>query len=136
MNYHRIEVSCGRGTVPVHVPDRNLVKVIRSRPWSGLSSPSDAVVNALMLPMGTPPLLDLARGRKNAVVVISDITRPVPNSIILPPILRTLEASGIDREKILILIATGMHRPNKGVELTELVGEEVASAYRIVRWTP
>jgi lactate racemase len=88
-------------------------------------------VNALTLPIGTPPLLEIAHGRKNAVVVISDITRPVPNPVILPPILRTLEAAGIEREKILILIATGMHRPNEGVELIELVGEEIAASYRV-----
>lgn len=131
MSSHRIEVAFGKGFAPVHVPDQNLVKVIRTRPWSGIPAPGDAVVNALLFPIGTPPLLDLARGRQNAVVVISDITRPVPNSLILPPILRTLEAAGIPKERILILIATGMHRPNEGIELTELVGEEVASSYRV-----
>jgi nickel-dependent lactate racemase len=64
-------------------------------------------------------------------VVISDITRPVPNRLILPPILGTLESAGIRRQDILILIATGIHRPNEGEELVELVGEEIASAYHV-----
>ncbi len=131
MSSHRIEVAYGKGTVPIHVPDQNLVKVIRTRPWPGLSSPEDAVVKALSVPIGTPPLLDLAQGHQDAVVVVSDVTRPVPNSVILPPILHTLEVAGIPREKILILIATGMHRPNEGAELTELVGGTIASTYRV-----
>ena len=50
-------------------------------------------------------------------VLICDITRPVPNKIILPPLLRTLEEQGIARQDILILNATGLHRPNEGGEL-------------------
>jgi nickel-dependent lactate racemase len=49
----------------------------------------------------------------------------------LPPVLRTLETAGIPRDKITILIATGLHRPNEGAELVELVGEEIAGNYRI-----
>jgi nickel-dependent lactate racemase len=73
----------------------------------------------------------LARSRTNACVVISDVTRPVPNATLLPPILSTLEASGIPRQAILILVATGLHRPNLGDELAEMVGPEVARHYRI-----
>jgi nickel-dependent lactate racemase len=63
-------------------------------------------------------------------VVVCDITRPVPNKLILPPVLRTLEAAGIPRAGITVLVATGLHRPNEGAELVELVGEFVATNYR------
>ena len=42
-----------------------------------------------------------------------------------------LEAAGIARPNILILIATGLHRPNEGDELVEMVGAEIAANYRI-----
>ena len=45
--------------------------------------------------------------------------------------LRTLEEQGIARDDILILIATGLHRPNEGAELEEMVGPEIATHYRI-----
>jgi nickel-dependent lactate racemase len=64
-------------------------------------------------------------------VVISDITRPVPNQIILPPLLETLQKSGIRKDDITILIANGMHRPNMGDELESMVGREVKNNYRI-----
>ncbi len=63
--------------------------------------------------------------------MICDITRPVPNQMILTPMLATLEAAGIPRDKITILIATGLHRPNVGEELVEMVGAEIAARYRI-----
>ena len=86
---------------------------------------------ALQSPIGTPSLARLARGRASACVVISDITRPVPNAVILPPLLRALEEAGIERGNITILVGTGLHRPNEGEELVRLVGPRVAAAYRI-----
>jgi nickel-dependent lactate racemase len=64
-------------------------------------------------------------------VVVCDITRPVPNQVLLPPILQTLEAEGIPRDRILILVATGLHRPNSLDELREMVGEPIVERYRI-----
>lgn len=97
-----------------------------------LSDPTGAVSESLNAPIETPPLKTLAAGRKDAVIVISDITRPVPNSLLLPIICGQLEAAGIARSDITILVATGIHRPNEGGELERLVGKEVASTYRII----
>jgi nickel-dependent lactate racemase len=44
--------------------------------------------------------------------------------------LAILEQSGIPREAITILVATGMHRPNEGEELVELLGAEIVARYR------
>jgi nickel-dependent lactate racemase len=63
--------------------------------------------------------------------VICDITRPVPNRLMLPPILDRIESAGVATENVTILIATGLHRPNEGDELVELVGPEIASRYRV-----
>ena len=82
-------------------------------------------------PVGTPSLAEVARGRRNACILICDVTRPVPNRLLLPPLLQTLEAQGIARQDILILVATGLHRPNEGAELEEMVGPEILTHYRI-----
>src|SRR5262249_19088493 len=58
-------------------------------------------------------------------------TRPVPNRQILPPLLSILEGQGISRDEILILVATGLHRPNQGSELEEMVGPVIVKNYRI-----
>ncbi len=121
----------GRTGLEVELPERHVVKCLQYRPAEPLSEPEAAVTERLSRPTGTEPLGRLARGRRDACVVICDVTRPVPNQIILPPILSTLEANGIPREKILILVATGMHRPNLGDELREMVGPAVFDNYRI-----
>jgi nickel-dependent lactate racemase len=115
----------------VELPGQHVVKCLQYRPADPLLHPELAVAERLARPIGTAPLGELARGRRNACVVISDVTRPVPNPILLPPLLSTLEESGIPRDRILILVATGLHRPNVGEELTEMVGRFVAENYRI-----
>ncbi|NLX04455.1 MAG: nickel-dependent lactate racemase [Phycisphaerae bacterium] len=94
-----------------------------------------AVRQALAVPIGAAPLLDLARRAdrsRGAVVVISDITRAVPNRLFLPIILETLETAGFTKEQIVILVATGMHRPSTRAEHVELVGQTILDRYRIV----
>jgi nickel-dependent lactate racemase len=125
----RVSLLYGQGTVQLDMPDR--VRVLEMDPLPGLEQPERAVAESLQRPIRSSPLGDLAAGRRSACVVISDITRPVPNRTLLGPILGTLEQSGIQREDITILVATGMHRPNLGDELVSMVGRDIAERYRI-----
>jgi nickel-dependent lactate racemase len=127
----RVTLDYGRTGLPVELPDERVVGPLAIRPAAPLADAHAAVEHALAHPVGTPPLAEVARGRRNACVLVCDITRPVPNRIILPPLLRTLEEQGIARKDILLLIATGLHRPNEGAELEEMVGPEIARTYRI-----
>ena len=127
----QVHLEYGRTGLDAELPDQNVVACLQYRTTKPLDDPDAAVRQSLDRPTGKPPLADLARGRRNACVVISDVTRPAPNPILLPPILETLELAGIPRREILILVATGMHRPNLGDELVEMVGSFVAENYRI-----
>ncbi|RJP31342.1 MAG: nickel-dependent lactate racemase [Candidatus Omnitrophota bacterium] len=128
----QIKLAYGKDGLNVNVPDKNLAGIIHMNPIAPLSHPEEAIAVALRDPIGCKPLRDIAHGRASAVIVISDITRPVPNRLLLPPLLQTIEEAGVPREKIKILIATGIHRPNLGVELNQLVGEEIAKTYHCV----
>ncbi len=59
------------------------------------------------------------------------MTRPVPNRLLLAPILETLEREGVRRSETLLLIATGLHRPNEGPELEEMLGPDIVANYRV-----
>jgi nickel-dependent lactate racemase len=127
----RITLDYGRTGLEVELPQERLVGPLAIRTAPPLADPEAALAVALENPIGSRSLARVARGRRNACILICDITRPVPNRLLLPPILKTLEAEGIARKDILILIATGLHRPNEGAELEELVGPEIAAGYRI-----
>jgi nickel-dependent lactate racemase len=126
----RIKLDYGRTGLDVDLPDDRLVGPLAIRPAPPLPDPEAAIRHCLAQPIGTRPLAELARGRRNACILVCDITRPVPNKLILPPLLRTLEDNGLRRQDILILVATGLHRPNEGEELDELVGPWIARNYR------
>lgn len=128
----RIQLDYGRNGLAADVPDEHLAAVLTLRPKPALPAPAEAVLAAVTAPVAGPSLAELAHGRNSACVVISDITRPVPNRVILPPLLRTLEEAGVPQEGITILIATGTHRPSTPAEIEEMVGPEIASSYRIV----
>ena len=125
----RIDLDYGRDGLAVEVPDSAEVLSMATAPE--LDNIEHRCRQAMEHPLGCPSLHELAQGRRDACVVISDITRPVPNAAILPPLLTVLAEAGIPREAITILIATGLHRANEGSELIELVGDEIASSYRI-----
>jgi nickel-dependent lactate racemase len=127
----RVKLEYGRTGLEVELPDQPAVRSLAYKDAEPLADPRAAIERVLARPNGTPPLAELARGRTDACVVICDITRPVPNEALLKPLLATLESSGIPRDKILILIATGLHRPNEGDELVEIVGAEIAANYHI-----
>ncbi len=127
----KVTLAYGKEGLPVELPDKNVVKVLALKDFPAVENPEKAVLDKLQSPVGSPPLAELARGKKTACIVVSDITRPVPNKVIVPPILTVLEENGIKRENIFILIATGIHRPASYSEVREFLGDYIAENYHV-----
>ena len=85
-----------------------------------------------IIPLAAPALAALAAGKKSAAISVCDITRPAPNRVTLPPLLKRLHDAGIPAERITILIATGLHRAATQDEVNAIVGPEIAARYRVV----
>jgi nickel-dependent lactate racemase len=128
----QVRLEYGRDGLVAEVPDANLAGVLRLTPFPPLSEPAEAVRNALQRPIGTATLRQLAADKRRVCIVICDITRPVPNTLLLPVVLAELHAAGVPSSSITILIATGTHRPNEGAELEALVGAGIARSIRCV----
>jgi len=118
-----IDLRYGKGTYRLELDPAWDVTVIRKPDMPLLADPVGAVRAALAQPVGARPLAEEARGAKSACILVCDITRPVPNSLFLPLLVRTLMDAGVPAAGITILVATGLHRPNEGDELAELVGD-------------
>src|SRR5260370_30272063 len=97
----RIHLDYGRTGLDVELPDDRVVGPLAIRPAAPLADPRKAIADAIDHPIGSRPFADLARGRRNACILVCDITRPVPNALVLAPLLRTLERQGIARQDIL-----------------------------------
>jgi nickel-dependent lactate racemase len=119
----QVELRYGRGVRTLRLQDHWSVSVIRKEAMPVLPDPHTAVHTALQNPVASRPLGEEARGARSACILICDITRPVPNHLLLAPLIRGLMQAGVPAEGICVLVATGLHRPNEGRELEELVGD-------------
>ena len=84
----------------------------------------ELIKNALENPVGGVRLSELARDKKNIVIIASDHTRPVPSKVIMPEMLSEIRRANPDAD-ITILIATGCHRGTTKDELVSKFGEEI-----------
>jgi nickel-dependent lactate racemase len=120
----KIELNYGKGKLPINLRDDWRVTIVRKHEMPLLADAAGGVQNALARGVGSRSLLEEARGKKSACILICDITRPVPNGLFLGPMVKQLLEAGMAAKNITILVATGLHRPNEGDELAEIVGDE------------
>ncbi len=125
----QVHLDYGRTGLDVELPEGNVVKALRYRPAEPLADAGTVIAKLLESPIGCPPLRQLASGRQTACIAVCDITRPVPNALILNQLLPVLHEAGIRREDVLILVAAGLHRPNLGAELEEILSPEICRDY-------
>ncbi len=117
--------------IGIQVPENALV--YRSAYQDPGRDPGELVLGAVNNPIDSPPLPELIQqsGARSLVLVVSDITRPIPYASFLPALLEEIERAALPRENITILIATGMHRPSTAAEREYMFGREVCQRYQI-----
>ena len=125
-----VELAYGTEGRRVEVPDD--ATVIEPADPPGLADQEEAVRRALDRPLAGPSLAQLATGARRVVVVFPDLTRPMPNRTVLPPLLGMLARSGVPDAAVTLLCATGTHRQATPGEMRELVGDEIVGRYAIV----
>jgi nickel-dependent lactate racemase len=128
----KVTLAFGKTGLETALPEGYAYRLLEARSAEALPDAGAALAAALDAPIGSAPLVELARGCRTAAISVCDITRPAPNKTVLPHVLRRLEQGGIPRSQVTILIATGLHRPATDAEIREIVGEEIAATVRVV----
>ena len=138
-DWKKVSVEFGRNILEISVPPDCVELSMKEVPF--LSDPRVALEKAFLNPISSSPLEEIIQrkgklpGEMSVAIAVSDITRPVPykgESGILPPLLRRLESSGIKKENVKIIVATGMHRASTHEEKVEMYGMEVVEQYTIL----
>ncbi len=127
-----IRLLFGRQGMELSVPQHAATLVAQHA--VALAEPREALRRSLRHPIDSASLVELL-ARKNpgtVAITISDITRPVPNTIILPALLEALGAHGISDDRVTIIVGTGMHRASTDAERLELVGPEILRRCRVL----
>ena len=126
------ELLFGTGRVPLRLPERAVA--LRGPEIPRAEAPEDAVRAALRAPVGAAPLREVAQVKQpgSVCITMSDITRPVPNELLITAILEELNAAGIEDSACTVLIATGMHRPSTARERQIMLGDALLRRVRVV----
>lgn len=128
-----ISFPYGRGQLSADLPDHRIEGILMSgiEQFQPDLSEIALIEHALAHPIGSKPLSELAKGKQRVVLIASDHTRPVPSSLLLPPMLREIR-KGNPRAEVTILVATGCHRASTRDELRNIFGEILLRNERIV----
>lgn len=131
-----VRLSYDKTGMDLRVPDA--ADVLVGKHVEPVPQPYAAVLEALAHPIGCIPLAEsiTARRPRSVAITISDITRPVPNRVFLPPLLNYLNAAQVADSRIVIIIGTGMHRPSTPAEREILVGPEVLNRVEVIDHLP
>ena len=131
-----VNMLYGRQGLTLSVPAHTTV--LESEAIPTLPDPEDAIRRALETPIANPPVAELLKQKRPATVAItiSDITRPVPNQVMVSALLEVINAAGIGDQHVFIIIGTGMHRPSTPAEREEMLGKSLLRRCEVIDHRP
>lgn len=121
----KYELKYGKSTVEFEIDDKNFMGELLPKELEYDLKNEEEVKRALRNPIGTPRLKDIVKEGEEIAIVTSDITRPMPSKIVLPPVIKELRDANIKEENITVVLALGSHRSHTEEEKKGIVGEEI-----------
>ncbi len=128
----RYTVPNGQRRIPLDIPDTVKVTVVENRLLPVLPDPERAIREAAAHPIASLPLSKKVRHGQKVAVIVTDITRKLPEDLILPVLLEELRAGGVAPGDVTVIVATGTHRPNTREELAGKFGADLLDRLRFV----
>jgi len=126
-----VSLPYGRTQLTGHVPEWAATSIVIPRQWQ-TASQEKSIEAALRQPIGAPRLSELARVSHSAVIVTCDRTRGVPSRVTIPLILEELRSGGMDLDRIMVLVATGLHKGETMTDVTDRLGGELVGKLEVV----
>jgi len=127
-----VKISYGKEQIPVLIPEKNFLDIVKLPEIPELSDEEGAIINALENPIGMSPLRQLASPGQKVAIIVDDITRPTPTKKLLGPIVNILEDMGILDQNVTVIFSTGSHRSHTIEEKAMLLGEEYLSRFHVM----
>ncbi|MBM4324235.1 MAG: nickel-dependent lactate racemase, partial [Deltaproteobacteria bacterium] len=121
----RYPIPCGKKMIHLEIPDHVPMQWVESKPMSPVSDVGKAVEEAMKHPIESPRLREIVKPGQTVAIIVTDITRKLPEEMMIPLLIKELLSGGIKKSDITAVVATGTHRPNTAEELKEKFGEVV-----------
>ncbi len=100
----------GEQSVSFSLPESVQIDVLfPNKELDALTDPANEIKESLRRPIGTYSLRELIAKEKpkNVVVLVSDLTRPCPSHVIVPPLIDELLNTGLREDQIKIIFGLG-----------------------------
>lgn len=118
------------------VPKKSLLSIVTPPLGIPVKDERQSIKEAVTKAICEDELSATLKPTDKVAIAITDSTRPTPNNKILPVLLCELKKLGINYENVIIIIATGMHKPDSLDEIKRNVGEEVLARVRAINHDP
>lgn len=126
-----IQLPYGEKKLSLSLPDSYDISIIEPTFVPAIPAPRTAIRRALQAPTNLPALSKLVQPDDRVGIIFSDVTRPMPNCLILPEILA--EIAHVPPQNIILFDALGTHRKNSPEELRHMLGDWIVENFRIVQ---
>lgn len=128
----KVSLNYGDDSMALDIPDENYMGTLSPKDTREIEDSINEVRRALANPTGSKKLKEIVSSQDKVVILASDITRPCPSYILLPPILKELNEAGLSNDQITIVFGLGVHRKQTEEEKKKLVGEEVYNQVKCI----
>ncbi len=118
-------IGYGKGQIDFELDDTQLLTDFVPDALNAETDEEKTVIKALAEPIGSLPIPELFSPGDTVAIVTCDITRACPTSVILPPLIQTLNEAGIRDEDITVVFAIGSHHRHTEEEMRMMAGEEI-----------
>ncbi len=121
----------GDKTLELKFPETWEIHECRMEGHGAKAMEPDDIRQAIESPIGTPPLSEIAKGKKRVVILFDDFSRPTRVADIVPAVLDSLFSAGIKPDQIRFISALGTHRAMTRRELAAKLGEDIVLNYPV-----
>ncbi len=111
-------------------------QVWQCNPFGGKGIGEAGLRKAFANPIGTPPLRQLAKGKRDAVIVVDDLTRPTPADKLVSLVIDELVQGGIGEERIRILLGVAAHHPMNRQQAAMKLGKAIVERFWVQNHCP
>jgi nickel-dependent lactate racemase len=128
----KVSLNYGDDSMALDISDENYMGTLSPKDIREIEDPVNEVRRALANSIGSKKLKEIVSSQDKVVILASDITRPSPSSVLLPPIIEELKKAGVSNDQITIVFGLGVHRKQSEEEKKRLVGEEVYNQVKCI----
>lgn len=118
-----ISLPWGRQNIDLELPDNwIIIGNLEPNPIKPVKNPIKEVERSLANPIGSKKLSELAKGKNHVVLIIDDLSRPTPVSLVVPAVLKELNSAGVSFDQVKVIPALGLHRAMSHAEVEQRTG--------------